>query len=118
LFSDLLDFAHRRSPLQALGWYLAFTGTGLLLAVAAAFVAATAEGAATPEEGFAAAVPVVQMLSVTYVALLGLLTIRQREKDFPNLTLLFGAIAIGLVFGMLGGLVPVAYMTTRPALST
>jgi len=113
MFTDLLDFAVQRQPLQALGWYLAYLCIWLLLGTGIGMLGTALVGAATYAEGYDTGAMIAGASVVCYVAILGWLLIAKRDQGVLNLVLVAAALILGYWAGGVGGLVPLAVLTTR-----
>jgi len=111
MFQDLMDFGLRRTALQALGWYLIY----FLIGVAIGFVIGGIVGLASG--GKMDVVGGIGIISaVIYHIVVGILLLAKRPKDAINILLVVAAIPLSMFLGALGGLIPLAYLTTRPTL--
>jgi hypothetical protein len=114
-----MNFSYQRTALQAVGWYLVFSLMGILLGaiaggILAIGIASFAQGAPTDDElrylsGFFGKVTIILYQIVLAVALL-----RRRSKAVLNILLALLAVLLSVALGPLGGLIPVAVLTTRP----
>ena len=105
MFSDLFSFNKERQPLEAFGFYLAYFIIGLILGVTSVYIF----GAYTYESGLV----VGQVLAFFYCPFLGYLILSQKRQLNTAYAALLPVIAFLAYFlGALGGLVPVAYLTT------
>lgn len=105
MFRDLFSFNKERQPLEALGFYIAYFIIGLTLGVTSVYVF----GANTYESGLI----VGQVLAFFYCPFLGYLILSQKRQLNTSYAALLPIIAFLAYFlGALGGLVPVAYLTT------
>ena len=119
LFARLFDFGYQRNPGQAMGWYIVFLPLMILVAVVVSFVVAEARGATTQEDAVAVALEIGPMAMLVYLAVIGLLLIWRRHKDPLNVALIFAAILLACFMPALNaptGLLPLAFLTTRPVL--
>jgi len=116
MFAELMNFSYQRTKLQAFGWYLIF----LLIATVYLFVAGYMVGFLFTDTAtaFQFGVSLGQALIVPYQVLLGILLIWNRKKDGGNIMLLLGGIVLSVFTGALGGLIPFAFLTHRPAFSS
>jgi len=114
VFTDVFVSARQRTRRQALGWFLVF----LLISLPVGLVVVTAGTAnlvgASPEDYRDAIVRAARVAATLYVTLVGLSLMWRREKNVVNLSLMTAAVVLAPVVGTLGGLVPLAWLTTRP----
>jgi hypothetical protein len=109
MFKEVFDFGYRRSATQAIGWYVIFMAIGgVLSGVAGAIFGATT---------FANGAAVGGRFAVIFVILLSVLILWNRKKTIPYVFLALLGVMISLFLGVLGGLIPLAYLTTRATLS-
>ena len=114
MFQGAMDFWYQRTALQAFGWYLVFFLLGLPLASLTGFI--FGRGSATTfSEGYQSGQLPGQIFGVVYVAFLGGLLLWKRQKGALNIGLYILGVALSLFIGMLGGLIPLAVLTTRPS---
>jgi hypothetical protein len=111
MFHDLMNFAYKRSALQALGWYLMFFIFGLLVIVAVT----QAIVLATSDFGFDTGLRLGNFVAIPYTAVLGGLLLWYRPKTALNVILLLSGVALASFLGLVLGLLPLAILTTRPA---
>jgi hypothetical protein len=114
MFQRLFDFAYRRTALQAVGWYIVYFIIGLPLASLVGFVFSSGT---TFAEGYESGQLPGQIFGVVYTAVLGAALLWKRPKGAINILLFVVGVAISVVVGMLGGLIPLAALTTRPGKS-
>jgi hypothetical protein len=107
---SVFNFSYQRTPLQALGWYIAFLVIGLFSSVIIGF--AMSRGS-TFAEGFESTYGGGQILGFVYTIILGALLLWKKQKGAASILLFLSAIATGL-FGIFAGLLPLAILTTRP----
>jgi hypothetical protein len=114
MFQGAMDFWYQRTALQAFGWYLVFFLLGLPLASLTGFI--FGRGSATTfSEGYQSGQLPGQIFGVVYVVFLGGLLLWKRQKGALNIGLYILGVALSLFIGMLGGLIPLAVLTTRPS---
>jgi hypothetical protein len=111
-FRELMNFSYRRNWLQAIGWYLIFLVIGAVLGAVVGRV--TAINAISFSQGFDVGNKAGQLSAIPYHIVLAALLVWPRPKDAPNIMLVITGVAISSVFGALGGLIPLAVLTTRP----
>jgi hypothetical protein len=113
MFRELMNFSYQRSALQAFGWYLTFFLIGALVGgiVATLFV-----GAATSfTDGLQKGAVVGRFIIVPYHVVLAVALLWSRWRAVVNIFLALGAIVLSIFLGVLGGLSPLAVLTTRPS---
>jgi uncharacterized membrane protein len=114
MFNKLTDFSYKRSAMEALGFYIAYfilivIGAGVLGGVVGAMVQNT-DTAYDLGIRVGTIVAVISSITISFLILKG--KNLSDNLGFLILALLSGAIAIFV--GALGGLIPAAYLTTRP----
>jgi hypothetical protein len=112
MFRELMNFSYQRTALQAVGWYLAFFFMGLL--VGAIVGAIVGMGAASFAEGVQRGARASLFFIIPYHILLALALLWSRWKSVLNIFLALLAILLSVFLGALGGLIPLAVLTTRP----
>jgi membrane protease YdiL (CAAX protease family) len=112
IFNNLADFDYQRSIKEAIGFYIAYFFLAIILAVFLALVlSATMQNNIYDFGLIGNTVAIIVSPGVSFLIL--------KEKKllgnfgFILLALLSGLLAIFL--GVLGGLIPAAYLTTKPA---
>jgi hypothetical protein len=116
MFAEIMNFSYRRNWLQAIGWYLMFLiGSIVIGAVVGrmAGIAATSFG-----EGFDIGNRAGQLSAIPYHIALATLLLWHRQKDAPNILLALAGVAISSLLGALGGLIPLAVLSTRPSMKS
>ena len=76
-------------------------------------VAVFLTGPATSISGFQNALPVVRWVGLVYLIVLASALLRFTWKSALNVFLAITAVVLGLLLGPLGGLIPLAVLTTR-----
>ncbi len=113
MFQQLMNFSYRRSLLQALGWYLFFLFIGFVIGFVAGGVAGTGSaGLLAFQRGAWAG----QIIEIPYHITLGILLLWNRPKDVANILLFLAGVVLSVLLAALGGLIPLAVLTTRPIL--
>jgi hypothetical protein len=113
MFRELMNFSYQRTALQALGWYLTFLLIGLALGAIAGAIFAT--GAASFAEGAQRGILAGRFINPTYHMILAVALLWTRWwKAVLNIFLALAAVLLSVFFGSLGGLIPLAVLTTRP----
>jgi hypothetical protein len=115
MFTNLFDFSINRTAKQAVGFYIAWL---VILAVSCGLVSAAASpllGASNFRTGFSAGVKVGQSFSILANTVVAFWILKsKRSFSFGNVVLAFLAGALSILGGGLLGLIPAAYLTTRP----
>ena len=124
MFSQIFDFSVRRTPLNALGWYVVFVVLGALLAVAAAglitAIVMARGGDVTGTAGaglsgtFKSGVSVGEYLNIAYTSIVAILLLMKKQKSVLNIALYVLSIVLSIVLGAIPALIPLAVTTTRP----
>ena len=114
MFAGIFDFGRRRTGLQALGWYLVFLLIFLPIGGIAGLVAASFNGASGFGEGYQAGARVGPFVGIVYVTGVAIALLWRRDKDPLSLALIVLGVALSFVLGAMGGLIPLAFLTTRP----
>jgi hypothetical protein len=109
-----MNFNYQRSAKQAFGWYLMYLLIGLVIGLVSGYVAGIA--AKDFNEGFNVGRMAGQLSAVPYNILLGTLLIWHRKKDAPNLLLVLAGVVLSTISGAIGGLIPLAYLSSRPVM--
>jgi hypothetical protein len=104
MFDDLFVFNKERSPLQALGFYIVFFIIVLVLAMFAALIFAI---------DFESGAIVGNVIAVIYCLILGYQILSAKNQLSSAFTaFLFITAFLSYFLGALGGLIPVAYLST------
>jgi hypothetical protein len=114
MFQEIMNFNYQRSAKQAFGWYLMYLLIGLVIGLVSGYVAGIA--AKDFDEGFSVGRMAGQLSAVPYNILLGTLLIWHRKKDAPNLLLVLAGVVLSTISGAIGGLIPLAYLSSRPVM--
>ena len=114
MFAELMNFSHRRNWLQAIGWYLIFLIGGIVIGGVIGRMAGIA--ATSFSEGYDIGNKAGQLSAIPYHIALATLLVWNRPKDAPNILLAFAGVAISALLGALGGLIPLAVLSTRPSM--
>ncbi|RUO29747.1 hypothetical protein CWE12_07180 [Aliidiomarina sedimenti] len=114
MFSNLTNFLYERSAKQAFGFYLAYVILGVLIGALAGGIAGTIVGS---ENAFEVGARTGTIVAIIYTLVLGLLIAKSKGllNSFPTLVLIALAGVICFFIGALGGLIPIAYLSTRPS---
>ncbi len=105
MFNDLFNFQKERLPIQALGFYIVYFLLGIVLGGLSGLIFLSDTG----DEG----IIFVQLIGVGYCLFLGLLILLQKDQlNTPFAAFLFVIAILSYFIGALGGLIPVAYLST------
>jgi hypothetical protein len=112
MFREIMNFNYRRNWLQAIGFFLMY----FLIAVVLGAVVARMAGIAAKSfsEGYDIGSLAGQLSAIPYHLLLATLLIWKRPKDPVNILLALAGVLLSSVLGALGGLPPLAVLSTRP----
>jgi hypothetical protein len=112
MFDKLSDFSYRRTSTEAVGFYLAYLVLTIILSIAASLLLAPAFRV----DGFVSGYRIGNFMAIV-VSLVLAFTILHRKQLLDNMGLILVAVLAGVLAyfgGGLLGLIPVAYLTTRP----
>ncbi|KKR76758.1 MAG: hypothetical protein UU21_C0004G0025 [Candidatus Levybacteria bacterium GW2011_GWA2_40_8] len=111
MFSKLMDFGYKRTPIQALGFYIAY----LVLTVAISILAAGVLGTTLNNNGFSFGSSIGNIIAVIVVLVVSYMVTSSKGflKDFKYVLLLALSGLLALFGGALLGLIPTAYLTTK-----
>jgi hypothetical protein len=111
MFSKLGNLEFERSWKQAFGFYLAYGFLGFLIGVLAGGMA----GSLDPDHAHQLGVKAGRITGVIYCLALAVITASKKSllSSFKVLVLVVLSPLIALFLGAMGGLIPVAYLTTR-----
>ena len=113
MFKNLTSFGYQRSTKEAIGFYLAY----LVLVMIVGAVLGGTLGVAMQNDTFDFGLRVGNVIAVIVSSGVSFLILKEKKLlnsfGFILLALLAGLLA--LFIGGLGGLIPAAYLTTRPA---
>jgi len=113
MFRELMSFSYQRTALQAFGWYLIFLIMGFILgAIVGALLAA---GRAPVVQTFNGAFLIGQIIIIPYHVILAVALLWSRRKSALNVLLAIVGVLLSALLGALGGLIPLAVLTTRPS---
>tara|TARA_B100000085_G_scaffold241631_1_gene232528 strand:- start:208 stop:543 length:336 start_codon:yes stop_codon:yes gene_type:complete len=111
MFKDLFSFNKERQALEALGFYIVYFIIGLILGVTSVYI--------FDANSYESGLVVGQVLAFFYCLFLGYLILSQKRQLNTAYLALLPLIAISAYFlGALGGLVPVAYLSTIKSLES
>jgi CDP-diglyceride synthetase len=115
IFYDLMNFSFRRNWKQAIAWYVVFFVIGVVLGAIAGGIIGVILGASGNQASILpTATAAGQIVVIPYVVLIGAALVYYRAKDIINIVLVLAGILLAIFFGALGGLIPMAYLVTRP----
>ncbi|MDR2431475.1 MAG: hypothetical protein LBD99_04405 [Candidatus Margulisbacteria bacterium] len=112
MFKKLTDLAYKRTGWQAAGFYLAYLVLGILLSGLLGGISGMFVGAERAEYS-GAVVGGTAVVFFTIGLALGILQKKKLLGNFGCLLLVLFAGLLALFLGGLGGLIPVAFLTTR-----
>jgi uncharacterized membrane protein YeaQ/YmgE (transglycosylase-associated protein family) len=113
MFHEIMNFNYQRSGKQGFGWYLMYLLIGLVIGAVCGYLAGLF---VKEDEGFHIGRLAGQFSAVPYNILLGTLLIWHRKKDAPNLLLVLAGALLSTISGAIGGLIPLAYLSSRPVM--
>jgi len=108
MFAGVWTLEKQRSPLQAVGFYLVHAVTAFMVIV---LLGVTEIFGTTFEEGMQAG----QVLAILYSASLGFLVAYKKSDTRTTIAVLSISAIAAYALGLLLGVIPAAYMTTRPS---
>ena len=111
MFSSLTNFGYKRSLKEAIGFYLAYCLVAVLLGGLLGGIVGVISGVNNYELGIR-----IGTISSTLLALiLGFLIARSKGllKSFSTILIIIFSGIISLFLGALGGLIPIAYLSSR-----
>lgn len=109
MFKNLSNFGYQRSALEALGFYVAYLLCFGLCGGLLAGIAGVAFGA-SPEQGFQ-----IGSISAIFFALILSIQVSRAKgimKDYRTFIVILLSGFLAVFIGGLGGLIPIAYLTT------
>lgn len=112
MFKNLFHFAYIRTTQEAIGFYLAYL---LFIIVVSMLTSSVLAMVINPVDGYAFGVRVGGITAVVMSTGLAFWILKEK-KLFGNFTYVLIALLAGvlaLLIGSIGGLIPVAYLTTR-----
>jgi hypothetical protein len=114
MFQEIMNFSYQRTTKQAVGWYLMF----LFISVVLGFTVGSLASAAAPSTTEAANIGLIagQISEISYHIALGVLLIWHRAKNASSVLLILANIVLAILVGGLGGLIPLAVLSRRPAI--
>lgn len=113
MFAEIMNFAYQRTTKQAIGWYLMYLLMGIVIGFAIGRIAAMASA---PADALNVSLMAGQLSAIPYHVTLAVLLLWHRAKDASSIMLVLGSIVLSILLGGLGGLIPLAVLSRRPAL--
>ncbi|BFM14966.1 hypothetical protein R50073_11490 [Maricurvus nonylphenolicus] len=112
MFSKLTEFNAQRSIKEAVGFYLAYFILFLLLG----FTVGGIIGVLNPDQAYEVGVKVGQIMAVIMCCALAVTIVFKKslQSSFKCIALAVMAALLSILLGALGGLIPIAYLTTVP----
>ena len=117
MFRQLMNFSHQRTALQAVGWYLVFLLMGILFGAIAGGILAIGVASFTDDGALQLrylAFIIGKITIIPYHVVLAVALLWRRSKAVLNIFLALLAVLLSVALGPLGGLIPLAVLTTRP----
>jgi len=114
MFNKLIDFSYKRSGKEALGFYLAYLLLSILLGGLVGGVYGLVVGIKGPE-GFQTGIRAGHVISILLIIMLSVVILCKQKLSahFVCWLLALAAVALTLFFGVIFGLIPLAFLTTR-----
>jgi hypothetical protein len=112
MFREIMNFSYRRNWLQAIGFFLMYFLIGIVIGAVVGRIAGI--GAKSFSEGYDIGNLAGQLSAIPYHLLLATLLIWHRPKEPVNILLALAGVLLSSVLGALGGLPPLAVLSTRP----
>jgi len=119
MFKGLMDFSLTRTAKQASGFYLAYLLLGLLIAGlmgAVSQLITSAFGSFGPQsfsQSFAQGTKVGALTGIPYTLILGIVSVVKKRIGFSFYLLVVLSAIIAGALGMVIGLIPIAFITSR-----
>ncbi len=113
-FYEIMNFSYRRNWYQAIAWYALFFVLGVLISFTVGRIIDIVLADRSAVEKFTTGLQLGQLLMIPYAIALATLLLWRRPKDARNVVLEVVGVALGAIFGALGGLIPLALLTKRP----
>jgi len=114
MFHEIMNFAYQRTTKQAVGWYLMYLFISIVLGLTVGRIA-SAVAQSTSEAAHIGHI-VGQLSAIPYHIALGVLLMWHRAKSASSVLLVLASIVLAIVVGGLGGLIPLAVLSRRPAI--
>jgi hypothetical protein len=116
MFREIMNFNYRRNWLQAIGFFVMYFVIGVAIGAVVGRVAGIA--ATSFSEGYDIGNLAGQLSAIPYHLLLAVLLIWNRPKEPLNILLALAGVLLSSMLGALGGLPPLAILSTRPVSKT
>jgi hypothetical protein len=114
MFNDIFTLSVKRTPLQSLGFYIAYLIMLLLVCGIAGAIAGVLTGG-----GFHMGVKIGQMIAIIVCPALGFFVLKgKRAFSFGNVLIALLAGILAALGGGILGLIPVSFLTTKPIAMT
>jgi hypothetical protein len=112
MFANLMNLGFERSAKQGIGFYLAYLFVGILLGALVGAISAVITG----DGSFEAGVRIGNITAIIMCLLLAGLIAHKKGmfRSFSSLLLIIASGLFAVLLGGVGGLMPVAYLSTRP----
>ena len=110
MFKQLINFGFERTGKQALGFYLAYLFLGIILFALAGII----YGVITGDNSFEGGMRVGQIIAIFYCLGLAITVANHRGllSSFKITLLVVTSGVLSVFIGAIGGLIPIAYLTT------
>lgn len=112
MFKNLVDLGYKRTPKEAIGFYLAYL---LLNIVIGAVLGGVFHSGNSISSSFSSGVLIGQYGTIITQLIIGILILskRKRYKSFTYIIIVLLSILLSEFGGALVGLIPLAYLTTK-----
>lgn len=117
MFQKLTDFSMQRQPLQAVGFYIfAVLVMVVVMFVIGAMAGLVIQSDQTDQEMLAISMKIGNVLSIIFCMAVAFLVCWKKNiyQDTLPIALIFGSALLTWALGGFLGMIPVAYLTTRP----
>jgi len=109
MFSQLFNFQFKRTGKQAFGFYLAYLFLGMLIGALAGGLYSIITGVGDFNTGAL----IGNIVAIIFVLILSvIITLQKNAFSFLTLSLIILSGVLAVLLGCLGGLIPVAYLST------
>lgn len=108
MFKNLVDFSYKRKGKEAVGFYLAYLLLGILIGGALTAIVGQ-------DNSFYSGLAIGAHIAVIFVFVIGILILSQRKryKNSLYIILVLVSVLLSQLAGDLGGLILLAYLTTK-----
>lgn len=112
MFKKLTDLSYQRNVTEAIGFYLAYSALGIIISVLLVVVLSLA----TQQDSYEFGLRVGNIVAVIFAPGISFLILKEKKllHNFGFILIALSAGIIAFFIGLLGGLIPAAYLTTRP----